>query len=382
MGFAVKCIPFYLNLHLILDYMKLHVNKKDLMRVLTTAIRAVPGKSVAPIMDNFLIRVDSDKLFVTASDGNITITANCDAEGEGEVCVAARSLLDMVKTLPDCDIDISTEDVTMTIDYQSGYFTLPCIGTEDFPDTFKVGDDCESYRLDSSALCDALRHTLPCVATDSLRPNLCGVYFHNVDGKIFNLVSTDQHVLAASPVDVTDGTPKGSFIIPTNAATLVKDIATMGEVTITDTDSSVHFSIDNVTVIAVKVVGSFPNYAAVMPTTNENVLRVPTDQFISALRRVSICSNKMTQHIKLTLGSKVTIEGQDAGYGSYAKEELPFAQYDAEDMVVGFKFDVIMKVLTAQNADECDLKFSNPRKAILVVNDAEKTKSIVMPVAI
>jgi DNA polymerase-3 subunit beta len=105
------------------------------------------------------------------------------------------------------------------------------------------------------------------------------------------------------------------------------------------------------------------------------------------VRRVSVCSNKASNHIKLELQSdKLTISAQDLGFSIAAHETLA-CQYDGAPLTIGFKSPYLIEILSNINCGELVMKFLDSKRAALILpaeneEDYGKICGILMPIMI
>jgi DNA polymerase-3 subunit beta len=63
--------------------------------------------------------------------------------------------------------------------------------------------------------------------------------------------------------------------------------------------------------------GNYPNYEAVIPKENPNVLTIDRIQFLNSVKRVSIFSNKTTHQIRLrAAGAELNISAEDLDFSN------------------------------------------------------------------
>ena len=77
--------------------MKFIVSSTALLSHLQAISRVINSKNTMPILDNFLFNLRGNKLTMTASDQETTMTTEIDvieADGEGMFAVSAKILLD------------------------------------------------------------------------------------------------------------------------------------------------------------------------------------------------------------------------------------------------------------------------------------------------
>ena len=362
--------------------MKFTTQTKDFLKVINTAIKAVPAKSAFPMMENFLLSVKDNRLYVTATDGSLTIESNTDAEGEGETCINAKLLLDAVALLPDGNIELEVVDNVAHINYGKGNFNLPCFPVSDYP-SVNVDIPGDATVISNGSLKSALKYVLPSIATDPIRPAMTGVYFNPTE-KGYDIVASDAHSLSLEEVECEVKT--GDFILPANAAKFLQaSVPDDFDTTLVYvSESSVSFYFEHTVVNTVKIVGKFPKYREVIPANNGNRLTAKVADLLGVVKRVSTCANKASQTIKLVLSTfgGATMEAQDLGFGCSAKEEMEDIVYNGSEMTIGFKSDLLTNLLSALGEEDVIVDMDSPRRAVLLTTNNESRKAILMPVAV
>ena len=133
--------------------------------------------------------------------------------------------------------------------------------------------------------------------------------------------------------------------------------------------------------------GKYPNYEAVIPKVNPNVLTVDRISFLNSIKRVSIFSNKTTHQVKLKIaGSELSISAEDLDFSNEAKERLTCA-FVGDDLEIGFNSKFLMEMLNHIKTQEVILEMSEPNKAGILLpsgetNENEEVLMLVMPVMI
>lgn len=360
--------------------MNLKTTKSDLLKVLSMAIKAIPNKTTLPIVENFLFKVDEGTLTVIATDQAITITAKCAAEGGGETCIPAKTLIELVKALPETEIEFVTDEEAknVKVNWGKGHSTIPVFPAEDYPMVGNVPSS-EPIVIPCDALKAALAGCLPCTTEDELRPIMGSVFFNkNGEHEELEAAGTDSHALTIIPLKIKSGE---SFLLHKGASYVVRDNLDNGIAEIRTTDNNIYITNGDFTLSARKVEGVFPDYRRIIPQNNDNVLKVNTNSFVSTIKRVSICANKASNVIKLSLSALggVVAEAQDLGFNLSAREVLDDVTYEGVDLVVGLKATLLLQQVSTFKSTEVKLRFSNAKKAILIESDEEDIKAIIMP---
>jgi DNA polymerase-3 subunit beta len=131
--------------------------------------------------------------------------------------------------------------------------------------------------------------------------------------------------------------------------------------------------------------GKYPNYEAVIPKENPNVLTVERNQFHNSLRRVAIFSNKTTHQVLLKMaGAELQLSAEDMDFSNEANERLT-CNYHGADMEIAFNARPLVEMLSILETDSIQLSMSVPSRAGLITpfenkNNHEHILMLVMPV--
>ena len=86
--------------------MEITVSRQDLLRELTATQSVVERKTTIPILSNFLLEADGDRIVITATDLDQSIRTSCAAKVKkpGSCTIPARKLYDYIRLLGDGDM--------------------------------------------------------------------------------------------------------------------------------------------------------------------------------------------------------------------------------------------------------------------------------------
>lgn len=372
--------------------MKFTVSSAELLKATMNVAKAIPSKSALPILENFLFVLKDGTLEITASDSELTlrtsITIDSVAE-EGNMAVPARQLTDLLKALPDQPIGIaSVSDSSFECTWSSGNSTLPYFPAEDYPEIKGVSEDAEKIVFPAETLVEGINGTIYATADDEMRPAMNGIFF-DVDETSTTMVASDSHKLICYTTDECRATSKCSFILHKKPAGVLKSIISKedGDVEIAFDSNTVVFTWGTTMLICRLVVGKFPKYRDVIPQNNSNILKIDRQQLLSTVRRVAVCANKASNHIKFDLKpGQLEISAQDLGFAIAAYEKVT-CDYNGEDLTIGFKSSFLADILANMTCDTIVIKFADARKAALIVpseeeSESEKVCGIIMPIMI
>ncbi len=372
--------------------MKLIISSSELLKGVMAVAKAIPAKSALPILENFLFDLKGTVLEITASDTELTLRTQIEVENtseEGRIAVPAKHMIDLLKELPDQPLAINTtSESSFTCSWASGESTLPYFPAEDYPAITGTDETAVSLQFPAQSLVDGISSTIYATADDEIRPAMNGILF-DIDVNSTTLVASDSHKLICYTTTDVQASEKASFILHKKPAAILKAIVGKDaeNVEITFDSKNATFRFGQTLVICRLVVGKYPKYRDVIPQNNSNILKINRALLLNTVRRVSVCANKASNHIKLELApGSLEISAQDLGFSIAAYEKIQ-CQYDGEPLSIGFKSPFIIEILSNMNCGEVVMKFLDSKRAALVVpaeeeEESEKICGIIMPIMI
>ncbi|MBW7866836.1 MAG: DNA polymerase III subunit beta [Brumimicrobium sp.] len=367
------------------------VSSTTLLKQLQTISGVLTTNSTLPILDNFLFEINKQSLRVSASDIETTMKTEFEVESSeaGKICIPAKLLLEILKNLPDQPLTftINDDNFGIEISYSNGKSKMVGYNGNDFPEIKEVKQK-DVISMPGNMLAEAINKTIFAAGNDDLRPVMSGVFCQFTSDEM-TFVATDAHKLVrfrkplASSVNI-------DFILPKKALNILKNNLTSGEgteVKITYNEYNAVFSFQNIELTCRLIDGKYPNYEAVIPKENPNVLTIDRAEFYNSLKRVSIFSNKTTHQVSLKIsGAELAISAEDIDFANEAKERLT-CNYAGEDIEIGFNSRFLIEMLGNLDSDEIQLMMSQPNRAGLIVPINDKTSEgnilmLVMPVMI
>lgn len=368
--------------------MKFIVSSSYLLKHLQVLGGILNTNNTLPILDNFLFSLDNNKLTVSASDLESTISSILDVESteKASVCVPARLLLETLKTFAEQPLTFTVEDNnTIEISSSHGKYALAYANADDFPNAVELKDPSSAV-IQADVLATAISKTIFASGNDDLRPVMSGVFFQfSTENLIF--VATDAHKLVRYTRDDLNSAQTAEFIMPKKPLNLLKSIlaGSEEEVVIEYNESNAKFIFDNTEMVCRLIDGKYPNYEAVIPKENPNKLVIDRNQFLNSVRRVSIFSSKSTHQIRLKIaGAELNISAEDIDYSNKAEERLT-CDYQGDDMQIGFNSRFLTEMLNNLTSDEVSLEMSLPNRAGILtpidgLDEGETVTMLVMPV--
>lgn len=371
--------------------MEFNVSSAELLKAIMDVSKAIPSKTALPILENFLFCLKDGSLEITASDQELTLRTVIAVDGdikEGSIAVPARQMMELLKALPDQPIHIkTTTEGSFECIWSNGKSLLPYFPAADYPEIKGTSDDAWQISVPAETLVEGINNTIYATADDEMRPAMNGIFFDIAEDST-TMVASDSHKLICYTTGDVKASQSNSFILHKKPASVLKAIlGKEDDVTVTFDTSSVMFSFGSTEMICRLIVGKYPKYRDVIPQNNSNILKIERNQLLNTVKRVSVCANKASNHIKFDLHQgMVEITAQDLGFALAAYERLE-CEYNGDDLSIGFKSSFLAEILSNMTCENLVMKFADARRAALIVPsedevESEKICGILMPIMV
>ena len=276
--------------------------------------KAVSSSTTLDILKG--IKIDANEnLKLTGSDLDLSIESICDADirEEGSLILDARILSEIIRKLPDGNVEfITTDKNEIKITCANTKFNILYLSSEGYPEIKKVeeGDKIKIYSRD---LRDVIKNTLFAVSNNESRPVLTGSKFE-ISKSNMRVVSIDGSRLALRNLIIPETDFEDlSFVVPGRVLNellkILKDDETIVEINIKN--NSVMFNFESFTIIARLLEGEFFDYTKAIPSVCEIKAEVDIKDFTDMVERASIIINYDDPKIPVVLNivnSQINVE--------------------------------------------------------------------------
>lgn len=372
--------------------MEFNISSADLLKGILDVSKAIPTKSALPILENFLFVLSGNNLQITASDQELTLRTNLTVDRvveEGSMAVPAKHIVDLLKALPDQPVCIKTVgESSFECSWTNGNSQLPFFPAEDYPEIKGAGEDAVTVSMPAEVLTEGISSTIYATADDEMRPAMNGIYF-DLGETSTTFVASDSHKLICYTTPEVKVQNACSFILHKRAAAVIKGLVGKDDETVDVTfdGSTVVFTFGAAMMVCRLIVGKYPRYRDVIPQNNSNILKIDRVQFLNTIRRVSVCANKASNHVRFDLtDGQLEITSQDLGFAIAAYEKV-ICDYSGAPLTIGFKSPFLVDILNNMTCNTLVMKFADAKRAALIIPAEEEEESgkicgIIMPVAI
>jgi len=370
--------------------MKFIISSEIFLKTIQPLMGVIVNNPALPIIENLLIEVEQDILNVKATDLETTIInqTKIESESNASIAVNAKLLAETLRTFPEQPLTFktNTENNTLEIISDQGNYNISYIDSDEFPNTPEIAEP-QAISISGSTLSKGIQNTLFAAGNDELRPVMSGVYME-INTNTILMVSTDAHKLVKYENNVeADPSHSASFICPKKPLQLLKNTISEDDnnIKIEYNKTNLIFSFENMQIYCRLIDGNYPNYQAVIPKENPNILNIERDKLLSSLKRISIFSNKSTHQIKIKInGNSIDVSAEDIDFSNKGNENIK-VDYDGQDMEIGFNGKFLIEILNTLQSEKINIHFSTPSKAAIIMPDienenTEKILMLVMPV--
>ncbi len=369
--------------------MKFIVSSATLLNHLQAISRVINAKNTLPILDCFLLDVKGSTLTLTAADNETRLTTTVEVssvEGEGNLAINARNLLDPLRELPDQPLtfDINDETLEVFIYYHNGKYNFVGNKGDEYPEPKALKDSSMTLGVEAETLFSGINRTVFATADDELRPVMNGIYF-DITADDLTFVASDGHKLVRVTTTEAKGEGRSSFILPKKPSNLLKSLLPResGTVEIRFDENNAYITMESYQMVCRFVEGRYPNYNSVIPENNPNMVTLDRLTLLNALKRVAVFSNPASSLVKLQLSEdKIVVSAQDIDFLTAAEETIP-CSYAGNVMNIGFKAGFLIDILNNIPSADVRIELSDPSRAGLILpvekEENEEMLTLLMP---
>ena len=371
--------------------MKLKIKKDEILKGLQRIQGVVDKKNTMPILSNMLLVADGKGIEIIATDLEIGLRGRyaADVEKPGAVTVSAKKMFEIVRELPEEDIQIRVEEGNW-VKIVSGHSQFKLVGLpkEEYPNMPDVAEE-GMITIDGETLRDMIKKTLYAAGENDARYVLNGLYVHlsqTKGGLNIRMVGTDGHRLSMIDRIVEAKHKEESVIVPKKAMIeirrLLEEDSSQEGFQIGFSKNHALFKRDGLVMVSKLIDGNYPNYQQVLPTQNTKKVSVSKDIFTHAVKRVSILSKEKTNAVKLQLEKNTLLLSTNNPEVGEANEELSI-NYTGESISIGFNSRYLMDVLMAMDRETITLELNDSLSPCLVKEEGNDAyKCVVMPMRV
>jgi len=362
--------------------------RDTLLKPLTTVAGIVERRHTLPILANILLRKEDARVSFIATDLEVQITTSSDfgvGDSTNAVTVAARKLLDILRSLPDTgEVTVSQSANKLTVQSGKSRFALQTLGASEFPTLSEPEAISVSITMPQKSLKHLFAMTHFSMAQQDIRYYLNGTLLV-FEAETLRAVATDGHRLAHCSTDAPGQREMSEIIVPRKTVLeLQRLLADSDEpVTIDVGTGQVKFTFGQVELISKLVEGKFPDYKRVIPSNYTRHFDVSREALLGSMQRAAILTTDKLRSVRFQIGNNSLIASSTNAEQEEALEEIDI-DYDGESLDVGFNVSYLLDFLSSLKDDTVRWSvMPDPNaSALLTLPDDTTFQYVVMPMRI
>ena len=345
--------------------MKLTIGQEEFISGLQSVQNVVSSRTTLPILSNVLLSAAGNRLTLTATDLDVTISKTVEAkvESEGSFTIPVKKLLSIAREVGGSQIKMEVSNNQCSIKSGSSAYRVNGLPAEEFPPIPDFSGHT-TIEMPQDKVKTMLRRTSFAVSTDENRYVLNGLYLSFKENKL-TMVATDGRRLALAEEEVElPGESQMELIVPTKAIQeLSRQLGEEGNVKIQITENQVSFGLEEKQgtgslIVSKLVEGAYPNYKQVIPAESKHRVTLDKEELFHALRRAEIMTSEKANSVKLTFSeNNLTFTANSPEVGE--SRETMAIKYGGEETSIAFNPEFFIDPLKALEEDEVHFEFTD-----------------------
>src|SRR2546427_2151864 len=361
--------------------MKIVTQRDELAQKLGVVARAVSTRASVQILSGVLLRAESGRVHLAATDMELSLRSSLEAQvdGEGSVVVPGRLLVDLVRLLPADEVTFEhrAEEGVVHVTCGPSDASLHTYAAEDFPRLPDL-DTVGTFAVDREKLLETIGRVARSASRDESRPVLTGILVRFEQGKLV-MAATDSYRLSVKETPLEGDAPELEAIIPARALAELTRIAQSGEnVELGVHENQVVFAADDVWLTTRRIDGQFPNYKQLLPESFEHEVTISRGELLDVVRRVAVMAQRNSPLRLRFAEGELTISAQTQDVGE-ARESLP-VQFSGEPLEIGFNAEFLREGIESVTTDEIQLRLISPLRPGLITAEGDDFWYLIMPI--
>ena len=368
--------------------MKIIIKKELLLDSLNKVSKALSTKNLVPALAGIKFDLKKEGLTLTASDNDITIetfipkTEEMKIEEEGSIIIQGKYILDIVRKIPDDNINIEVFDETkIIISTNNSEYNLNGIDKRDYPN-IKLEESKNPIIIDSKDFKKMVNQTSFATSNDESRPQLTGINFKLINNEL-ECSATDSYRLSRKVLNIDNNTTETfNIIIPSKNLIEFVKIIDDDKIEIHIFNNKILFKMQNLLFQSRLINGSYPNTSNLLPKDSKLKIFVDINSLYNVIDRVSILTSDKEKNIVTleTNGNELTMKSSSVEIGR-VEEKMIINKDNEEDIRISFSAKFMMEALKSFEGEKATINFVGEVNPIIIKDDKdENLLQLVLPI--
>ena len=363
--------------------MRIICSKTNLTNGVNIVSKAVPSKTSMSILQCILIKAENGVITLTANDTELGIETTVEGNilEEGNVALDAKFLSEIVRKLPDNEVEIDVDKNFITkIECEKAHFNLIGKDGEDFTGLPSIAKT-DSIFISELSLKDVIKQTIFCLSDNNANHMMSSELFE-IKQDVLKVVALDGYRIAFRKINLKNSYPDVKVIIPGKTLNEISRILSGDEnkdVEIFFDKNHVIFEFNNTKIVSRLVEGQYFNYEQMLNNDYETKVEVNKKHLYESIDRstlllregeikpiiMDIKDNLLNISIKTMVGEM--------------KEDIDVNK-NGKDLTIAFRPKFILDVLRVLDEDEIKLYTINAKSPCIIKDDEGNYIYFILPV--
>lgn len=364
--------------------MKISCSKSDLLNGVQIVYKAVPSKTTMTILECILIEAYDGSIKLTANDTELGIETYIKGSiiEEGNICLEAKMLQEIVRKLPDNIINIDTDsDLSSVITCEKAIYKIKGKSADEFSYLPELEKD-NPLVISQFSLKEVVRQTIFSTAPDT-EPNkmMTGELFE-IKGNKLRVAALDGHRLSIRNIELRNDYEDKRVIVPGKTLNeIIKIISgdTDKDIYIFFTKNHIIFEFDETVVVSRLLDGKYFNIDQMIINDYETRFSINKKEFME-------CVDRSMLMVKEGDKKPLSIDVKDdnisvsiiSSLGSLNEDIL--IEKEGKDVKMGFNPKFILEALRVIDDETIDLYIVNSKAPCFIRDNKESYIYLLLPV--
>lgn len=369
--------------------MKFTIEKNILLENLTNVVKAISTKNIIPILNGVKFELNSEGLYLTASDSELTIKSFIEKkeitniEKEGSIIIQSKYILDIIRKLPADLINFELMDgLKIKISSDNSQYDLNCLDPKEYPN-LKLEENDNPIVIKGFTFKTIISQTAFAISTQELRPLLTGLNFKIV-GDVFECIATDSYRLAKKIITLSKPSEDEiNIVIPG------KNIIELDKIITEDEDVEMHvfsnkvlFKYRNIIFQSNLLSGTYPNTSNLIPNNFAIIVNTKLNNFYSAIDRAALLTQSKDKNIvKMRIKNNQMVINSFASEIGKVEEKLDIETSNDANIDISFSAKYMLDALKTIKDEEILILLNGEVKPIVIKSITDESLiQLILPI--
>jgi len=346
--------------------MDVRVDRNQFLTELAPMQGIVERKTTIPVLAHLLLTAKGDRLHLSATDLDVSLTSSCEADlaTEGAIAVQAKKFMEIIRSLVGDEVHLTMDEPReLTIRAGNSRFKIHGLPPEDFP-TLPTVEEEYGVELPFPELKRMISKILFAVSSEESRFQLNGALLKFKESSI-EMVATDGHRLALVESEIENlGKPGGdeaaedSVLVPRKALQEIQRFESDEPVSYRRGEHHLSFRIGRRELICRILEGTFPDYERVIAKDNDKKVVFDRRTLGAAVKRAALLTGDRARAVRMAFSADelvVSAVNPDLGEATERVE----CDYGGPEFRLGINPDYLDDFLAVVDVDKVRLELKD-----------------------